>query len=169
MRLVPPSAKHTGLPKQGGDWVGQNISHYRILEKIGEGGMGEVHLAEDTSLKRNVALKFLPETLQQDPVARKRFIREAKSTAGLDHPFICNIHEVAETEDGQDFIVMEYVQGQTLKDKLTDGPLPIKDALQVGVEIAEALEVAHQQGIVHRDLKPANIMLTPQGLAEDLG
>ncbi len=146
--------------------IGETVSHYRILEKIGEGGMGEVYLAEDTSLDRKVALKFLPPSLQQDETAHKRFIREAKSAAALDHPFICNIHEVAETEDGRDFIVMEYVEGQTLREELAQSQLRLKDALRVGVEIAEALEVSHQQGIVHRDLKPANIILTPQGHAK---
>jgi serine/threonine protein kinase len=143
--------------------IGETVSHYRVIKKIGEGGMGEVYLAEDTSLDRKVAVKFLPLALQQDETAHKRFIREAKSAAALDHPFICNIHEVSETDDGRDFIVMEYVEGRTLQEQLAQGRLPLKDALQVGIEVAEALEVAHQQGIVHRDLKPSNIILTPQG------
>jgi serine/threonine protein kinase len=142
--------------------IGQTISHYKITEKLGEGGMGEVYLAEDTSLKRKVALKFLPDYLQQDEVAQKRFLREARSAAALDHPYICNIHEVGETE-GRSFIVMEYVKGQTLKEKLLEGPVPLKQTLQIGVEIAEALEEAHKAGIAHRDLKPANIMLTSGG------
>ncbi len=142
--------------------IGQTISHYKVIEKIGEGGMGEVFLAHDTSLDRKVALKFLPEEMQQDSTARKRFLREARSAAALDHPFICHIHEVGEAE-GKSFISMEYVQGETLKDKLAAGPLPLKDALEKSTEVAEALEEAHKQGIVHRDLKPSNIMLTPQG------
>jgi len=142
--------------------VGKTISHYRILEKIGQGGMGEVYLAQDTSLDRKVALKFLPEELEQDPTTRKRFLREAKSAAALDHPYVCQIHEVGEVE-GKSFISMEYVQGTTLKEKLTEGPLPVNEALKKAAEIAEALEEAHKQGIVHRDLKPANIMLTLQG------
>jgi Tol biopolymer transport system component/serine/threonine protein kinase len=146
--------------------IGQTVSHYRILEKLGEGGMGEVYLAEDTGLKRRVALKFLPDRLQQDTVAQKRFLREAESAAALNHPFICNIHEVAQTDRGQHFICMEYVEGETLGDRLSKGRLPIKDALQLGVEISEALEVAHHAGVVHRDLKPANIMLTRQGHAK---
>ena len=101
--------------------IGQTISHYKVLEKIGEGGMGQVYLAEDTSLERKVALKFLPLGLQTDPVAHKRFIREAKSAAAIEHPYICNIKEVAQTEDGQDFMVMEYVEGQTLKGRLEKG------------------------------------------------
>jgi serine/threonine protein kinase len=147
---------------------GQTVSHYRILEKIGEGGMGEVYLAEDTSLERKVALKFLPLGLQADPVAHKRFVREAKSAAAIDHPYICHIHEVSQSDDGQDFIVMEYVEGQTLKDRLEDGQLPIKEALQIGSEVAEALEEAHSNGVIHRDLKPSNIMVTPSGHARVL-
>jgi serine/threonine protein kinase len=104
--------------------VGETVSHYRVLEKIGEGGMGQVYLAEDTSLERKVALKFLPEYLPAEDVAHKRFLREAKSAAAVDHPYICNIHEVSQTDDGQDFIVMEYVEGQTLKDRLEKGQLP---------------------------------------------
>ncbi len=100
--------------------VGKTISHYKVLEKIGQGGMGEVYLAQDTTLDRKVALKFLPEEMQQDSTARKRFLREAKSAAALDHPFICHIHEVGEVE-GKSFISMEYVQGETLKDKLSKG------------------------------------------------
>ena len=146
--------------------IGQTISQYKVLEKVGEGGMGEVYLAEDTSLKRKVALKFLPASLADDPIAHKRFLREAESAAGLDHPFICHINEVSSTDDGQNFISMEFVQGQTLKDRLAKGPLPIQDALQLGIELAEALEVAHQAGVVHRDLKPANIMITAQGHAK---
>ena len=142
--------------------VGETISHYKVLEKIGQGGMGEVYLAQDTTLDRKVALKFLPEDLQQDSTALKRFLREAKSAAALDHPYICHIHEVGEVE-GKSFISMEYVQGGTLQDKLVNGPLPLKDALGKATEVAEALEEAHKQGIVHRDLKPSNIMLTPQG------
>ncbi len=142
--------------------VGTTISHYKVLEKIGEGGMGEVYLAQDTTLDRKVALKFLPEEMQQDSTAKKRFLREAKSAAALDHPFICHIHEVGEVE-GKSFISMEYIQGTTLKEKLVEGPLPVKEALEKATEVAEALEEAHKQGIVHRDVKPANIMLTPQG------
>jgi formylglycine-generating enzyme required for sulfatase activity/predicted Ser/Thr protein kinase len=136
------------------------------VEKIGEGGMGQVYLAEDTSLDRKVALKFLPAGLQADPVAHKRFIREAKSAAAIDHPFICNIHEVSQTDDGRDFIVMEYVDGKTLREKLDHGILQLAETLQLASEIAEALDKAHTQGIVHRDLKPANIMITPEGHAK---
>lgn len=103
--------------------IGQTVSHYRVLEKLGEGGMGEVYLAEDTWLERKVALKFLPPHLQQDATAPKRFQREARSAAALDHPFICKIHEVAKTDDDLDFIVMEYVEGKTLREQLSEGPL----------------------------------------------
>jgi serine/threonine protein kinase/Tfp pilus assembly protein PilF len=124
--------------------------------------MGEVYLAEDTRLERKVAVKVLPEEFQLDETARKRLLREAKAAAALDHPYICHIHEVGETE-GKLFIVMEYVEGRTLKDAIAQGPLPFKEALQTAVEIAEALEKAHETGIIHRDLKPANIMLTAGG------
>jgi serine/threonine protein kinase len=141
------------------------VSHYRILEKLGEGGMGEVYLAEDTLLDRKVALKFLSERFQEDPTARKRFLREAKSAAAIDHPYICNIFDVGD-EGGRSYIVMEYVTGQTLEERLREGPLPVSQALAVSSEIAEALEEAHGKNLVHRDLKPSNIMLTPGGHAK---
>src|SRR5512135_244434 len=122
--------------------IGKTVSHYRILEKIGQGGMGEAFLAEDTSLHRKVALKFLPPEMQQDPVAHKRFLREARSAAALDNPYICSIHEVGAFE-GKDFIVMEYVDGQTLMEKLRRGRLPLNQALQIAEEVAEAVQAAH--------------------------
>jgi serine/threonine protein kinase len=142
--------------------IGQQISHYRILQKIGQGGMGEVFLAYDTSLDRKVAVKFLPEFLGQDETAHKRFIREARSAAALNHPYICSIHEVGEFK-GNSFIVMEYLEGITLKDRLAQGEVPLKEAVQWAVEIAEALSIAHEKAIVHRDLKPSNIMLSRTG------
>ncbi|MBZ5499614.1 MAG: protein kinase [Acidobacteriia bacterium] len=142
--------------------IGQTISHYMILEKIGQGGMGEVFLAHDASLNRKVAIKFLSEPLRQDETARRRFLREARLAAALDHPYICSIHEVGEAE-GKSFIVMEYVEGQTLKDRLAQGPVPLKEGMERAVEIAEALAVAHEKEIVHRDLKPSNIMLPRTG------
>jgi cephalosporin-C deacetylase-like acetyl esterase/predicted Ser/Thr protein kinase len=145
--------------------IGQTLSHYRILEKIGQGGMGEVFLAHDISLDRNVAVKFLPDSLKQDETARKRFVREARSAAALDHPYICSIHEVGEAE-GKSFIVMEYLEGQTLRDRLAKGAVPLKQAMQWAVEIAEALAEAHEKGIIHRDLKPANIILLRTGHAK---
>jgi serine/threonine-protein kinase len=146
--------------------AGRVFSHYQVLQPLGKGGMGEIFLAEDTSLDRRVALKFLPELLQEDEIARKRFLREAKSAAALDHPFICKIYEAGQTELGHAFIAMEYVEGQTLKERLEEGPLSLQETIQISNEIAEALEMAHEKGIVHRDLKPANIMLTPQGHAK---
>jgi len=137
--------------------IGSTIAHYRVEKKIGEGGMGEVYLAEDTRLNRKVALKVLPEALQQDSISHKRFIREARSAAALDHPFVCKIYEVGEHE-GRNFIAMEYLKGQTLKERLGQGHLPLEEALKIGLEISEALEEAHERGIVHRDLKPSNIM-----------
>lgn len=141
---------------------GSNFSHYQLLEKLGEGGMGEVFLAQDTTLDRRVALKFLPKDLLQDETAKKRFLREAKSAAALDHPFICKVYETGDAE-GKPFIAMEYVRGDTLEQKVARGPVSLKEAVLIGVEIAEALETAHQNGIVHRDLKPSNIMLTDGG------
>jgi eukaryotic-like serine/threonine-protein kinase len=145
--------------------IGTTLGNYRILEKIGEGGMGEVFLAEDSSLHRKVALKFLPPAMQQDAMAHKRFLREARSAAALDHPYICHINEVAKS-DGRDFIVMEYVDGQPLKKRLMNGPLPLEELLQISIEVVEALEAAHGKGIIHRDIKPANIMLTQTGHAK---
>ena len=124
--------------------------------------MGQVYRATDSVLKRDVALKFLPDSMAQDETARRRFLREARSAAALDHPYICQIHEIGEV-DGVDFIAMEYVSGQTLKEKLADGQLPISECLRIASEIAEALDKAQEKGIVHRDLKPSNIMLTSEG------
>jgi serine/threonine protein kinase len=146
--------------------IGRTIAHYRVEKKLGEGGMGEVYLAEDTSLDRRVALKFLSKSLVESHVAHMRFLREAKSAAALDHPFMCSIHEVGQTDEGEDFIVMEYVRGRTLKNTLEEGHLSLDEALKIGIEVAEALEEAHEKGIVHRDLKPANIMLTVKGHAK---
>ncbi|GAJ05693.1 unnamed protein product, partial [marine sediment metagenome] len=122
----------------------------------------EVYLAQDTNLDRKVALKFLLKDVENDASTRERFIREAKSAAALDHPFICKIYETGEA-DGKAYIAMEYVEGKDLKNKMEEEPLPLRDSIRIGLEIAEALEKAHKSGIVHRDLKPANIMLTPQG------
>jgi TolB-like protein/predicted Ser/Thr protein kinase len=145
--------------------IGKTLGRYRVLEKIGKGGMGEVFLAEDTSLRRRVALKFLPPETQRDPEALKRFVREARSAAALDHPYICHINEVAQVE-GRDFIVMEYVDGHALRARIGQGPLPLEETLRIGIEVAEALEAAHGKGIVHRDIKPENIMVIRPGHAK---
>jgi len=142
--------------------AGDKVKHYEILEPLGKGGMGEVFLAQDTVLNRKVAIKFLPEEMQKEPAARMRLLREAKAAASLDHPFICKIFETGEIQ-GTVFIVMEFVEGKNLRDKLDEGTLPLRDSLQMALEIAEALKEAHEKGIVHRDLKPANVMLMPSG------
>jgi len=142
--------------------LGKKIGRYEIFHLLGKGGMGEVYLAHDPLLDRKVAIKFLTVETEGDPRARERFLREAKAAACLDHPFICQIHETGESE-GRAYIVMEYVEGVTLNEKMAAGKLPLKVALQTVLEVAEALEIAHGRGIVHRDLKPANIILTPQG------
>jgi len=147
--------------------IGKTISHYKIIEKLGEGGMGVVYRAEDTKLKRTVALKFLPQDLTRDADAKARFIREAQAAAALNHPNICTIHEVGE-HDGQSFIAMELVEGQSLKERIDRGPLPIDDAVTFAIQAGEGLGEAHEKGIVHRDIKPGNIMLTAQGQAKIL-
>jgi tetratricopeptide (TPR) repeat protein len=144
---------------------GDGVHHYRILGPLGKGGMGEVFLAQDTILDRKVALKFLRDFVEQDPRAAKRFLREAKAAAALDHPFICKIYETGEV-DGHAYIAMEHVAGDTLASRLARAPLPFREALRTALEVAEALEDAHAKGFVHRDLKPANIMLAAQGHAK---
>jgi TolB-like protein len=146
--------------------IGQTVSHYRILEKLGEGGMGVVYKAEDTTLGRAVALKFLPGELTRDAEAKERFIQEARAASALDHPNICNIHEVGRTEDGQTFIAMAYYEGEDLKSRIGRGPLKLDEALDIAVQIAQGLAKAHGQGIVHRDIKPANILITKDGLVK---
>jgi TolB-like protein/Flp pilus assembly protein TadD/predicted Ser/Thr protein kinase len=143
--------------------IGETISHYRILEELGGGGMGVVYRAEDLKLKRTVALKFLPHEWSGDAVSRERFMREAQAASALDHPHICTIYEIDETEDGQLFIVMAFYEGETLKKRIDRGPLPIGDAVEFAIHAAEGLTKAHEGGITHRDIKPANILLTSEG------
>src|SRR6185503_6976918 len=142
------------------------LLHYRILTKIGEGGMGQVYKAEDTKLGRHVALKLLAPESTKDPAAKRRLLAEAQSASGLNHPNIVTIYAIEET-DGLDFIVMELVEGETLSDHLAlNGALPLPSLLDIGIQIADALQAAHATGVIHRDIKPGNILITPKGVVK---
>ncbi len=147
--------------------IGKSISHYRVTAKLGAGGMGEVYLAHDERLDRDVALKVLPAKTLADEAARKRFRKEALALSKLNHPNIATVHDF-DTQDRVDFLVMEYVAGETLSDKLSNGPLPEEEVTKLGRQVADALEEAHDHGVIHRDLKPSNVMVTPKGQAKVL-
>ncbi len=146
--------------------IGKTISHYRILEKLGEGGMGEVYKVEDTKLERIVAIKFLPTELSKDEEAKKRFIHEAQAASALEHNNICNIHEIDQTEDDQLFVVMTCYEGETLEEKIEKRPLKIDDAIDITIQISQGLTKAHEKGIIHRDIKPSNIFITTEGIVK---
>src|ERR1700751_2772507 len=141
---------------------GTKLGTYKIDSPLGAGGMGEVYRARDTRLGREVAVKVLPSHLSSDPELKARFEREARAISALQHPHICTLHDIGH-QDGVDFLVLEFLEGESLQRRLQGGPLPLKQAVEDGIQIAEALERAHQAGIVHRDLKPGNIMLTKSG------
>ncbi len=155
--------------------TGATIAHYRVVSRLGEGGMGAVYLADDTRLGRRVALKVLPANVAADPDRMHRFVQEAKLASALTHPNVAYIYELGESsgETGEDpglrFLAMEYVEGEPLSVRLSRGPLALSELLSIGIQVADALDDAHSKGIVHRDIKPSNLMLTPRGLRQGAG
>ncbi len=143
--------------------IGRTLSHYQITEKLGQGGMGVVYKAQDTKLDRSVALKFLSTSALLTDDDKARFVREAKAAAKLNHPHIATVYEIDETDDGQAFIAMEYIEGETLSERIKAGPLKLQEAITIAIAVAEGLQAAHEAGIVHRDVKSSNVMLTERG------
>jgi len=148
--------------------AGDRVKHYEIVQQLGEGGMGEVYLAKDTVLGRLVALKLLPEYLRGDPDRLRRFKQEARTASALNHPNVCVIHEIGEAKDGQPFIAMEYVDGATLRHRLRDSSINLGETLDIAIQVADALNAAHEAGIIHRDIKPENVMIRRDGYVKVL-
>jgi tetratricopeptide (TPR) repeat protein len=162
--ITPPNQRKDAVALAAGSPLG----HYEIRSKLGAGGMGEVYLAHDTKLGRSVALKLLPEELSHDHYRMQRFVQEAQAASAINHPNVCIIHEVGESEDGRSFIAMEYIEGETLSTRIGGQPLPLKEVVDIGIQVADALSEAHSKGVIHRDIKPSNIAITPRGQAKVL-
>ncbi len=158
-----PIGLHGSSPLSADAHSGTTIAQYEIGEPIGSGGMGDVYRARDTKLGRDVALKFLPAWLSRDPSARDRFLVEARVVSSIDHTNVCALYDMGETTDGQLYLVMPYYEGETLKRRLTYGPVPVSEAIQIALQTARGLAAAHERGVIHRDIKPSNLLLTDRG------